>query len=332
MLKRWNRVVYATTFDKFKERWASFKDQYADPIFIPLIDYIQAEWIDDCPENFLHYHTAEYLHLNEIATSRTESAHWLLKQEIQVSTSDLLVILQGFGRVVNMQFAKIKLEIENDEIRNPTYPEKLYKPLYKHVSTRAIKHTHALRTIYLPPAEDKPTIPPVCTCNSKETAGFPCIHLIKQYLDEGKGLEPDLFHPHWHLRGVNTEPIDRRLLVQDPHPVRRRGRPRGARNFISQQGNTGVSTPVTRPASTQQSTQFIQSSPDPLTQYKRSVHRDPSSFEYTLAQEGSRGRGRGVNGGTKRAAQEGDKQTSKRGGRRGRGQGDSEGAEGANVL
>ena len=32
---------------------------------------------------------------------------------------------------------------------------------------------------------DKPPIPPICNCNSKETAGFPCIHLIKQY--EGGG-------------------------------------------------------------------------------------------------------------------------------------------------
>jgi hypothetical protein len=39
----------------------------------------------DRVERFLHIHTSKYLHLNERATSRAESAHWLLKHDLHVS-------------------------------------------------------------------------------------------------------------------------------------------------------------------------------------------------------------------------------------------------------
>ncbi|KAJ5855723.1 uncharacterized protein N7529_009667 [Penicillium soppii] len=339
MMKRFNRVIYATTFEAYNQKWEYFKNQYRDPIFEPLIDYIQSEWLNDCPEKFLHYHTSHYLHLNEFATSRTEGAHWLLKQDLHVSTNNLLVALQTFQRAVKLQFKKIADEIEHNKVRTPVgtgilASSGLFRLAIGRVSFKPMRHTTDVYTRYLPEGLDKPPIPPSCNCSSKETAGFPCIHLIKQYLHEGKGLEPELFHPHWHLRGINTEPIDPRLLVQDPLPVRRRGRPRGAHNFNQLASTPPASTPVvTTQQSTQQRTQVILSSPDPLTQHDRSVHRDPSSFEYTLAQEGGRGRGRGrgAGKGTKRATQEGDEQASKRGSKRGRGRGRGAGGEGANV-
>jgi hypothetical protein len=93
MLHRWNLVGYATTLEEKDQQWSNFKERYADPLFTPLLNYIQKEWLDDCPERFLHCYTEQYLHLNEIATCRIESAHWLLKQDLQVSTNDSLVVL-----------------------------------------------------------------------------------------------------------------------------------------------------------------------------------------------------------------------------------------------
>ncbi|CDM29034.1 Probable transposable element [Penicillium roqueforti FM164] len=75
--------------DSFTERWTAFQDRYADPIFQSILGYIQYEWLYECPEKFLHIHTSQYLHLNKIATSRNESTHWLLKQDLIVSTNDL---------------------------------------------------------------------------------------------------------------------------------------------------------------------------------------------------------------------------------------------------
>ncbi|KAJ5316909.1 hypothetical protein N7508_001417 [Penicillium antarcticum] len=171
MLKRWIRVVYAITAEEREEKWKQFKERYEEPIFEPLLEYLQSEWLDDCPEYFLHEYTSEYLHLNEISTSRTEGAHWLLKQDLQVSTNDLLVVLRTFENAVKLQFQKVTAKIENEK-----------------------------------------------------------------YEVEKKSFKPELFHQHWYLYSVSTPPIDPLLLLQDPLQVRRRGRPQGARNFISGEG------------------------------------------------------------------------------------------------
>ncbi|KAJ5117506.1 hypothetical protein N7448_011138 [Penicillium atrosanguineum] len=107
MLQGWNRIVYADSVSAFQTSWTWFQAQYSDPIFLPILQYIEDEWLNDCPEQFLHIHTAHYLHLHESATSRTESAHWLLKRELQSSTNDLLVVLQSFERALNRHYADI---------------------------------------------------------------------------------------------------------------------------------------------------------------------------------------------------------------------------------
>jgi hypothetical protein len=173
-----------------------------------------------------------------MATSRTEGAHWLIKQDLQVSVNDLLVVLRVFSRAVNLQFNKVKHKIHADKIRKLTVIDTLYKLLVGRISSKAIQHTQAVFATYLPEGEDKPQIPHVYNCNSKETSGFPCIHMLKQYDDaedtQNRMLKPKLFHQHWHLYSIDAAPpINLLLLLQDPLRVRRRGRPRGARNFAS---------------------------------------------------------------------------------------------------
>lgn len=75
MMHRWNHLIYANTAKDFDTAWQHFKDHYKEPIFTPLLDYIESEWLDGCPEHFLRYHTRHYLHLGEAATSRTEGSH-----------------------------------------------------------------------------------------------------------------------------------------------------------------------------------------------------------------------------------------------------------------
>lgn len=278
MLQRWNRVIYADSETALKQRWDWFKESYNDPIFQPVLAYIQAEWLDDCPEQFLHLHTSHYLHLGETATSRAEGAHWLLKKDLHTSANDLLVVLTSFERTINRQYANIQHTIATEQVRKAIKQSSLYTKLTYRISSRAIKHVESIRHHYLPEGQDKPLIQPICTCRSKETTGFPCIHLIKQYQDTHRSFEPELFHEQWHLYKLGeAPPINPLLLVCDPLPVRRRGRPRGAANFVQ----------PSQPSNTQQRAQ--QSTQD--TMFDRSTQRELSAFEYVLPPQ-ERGRGR----------------------------------------
>ena len=196
MLKRWIGVVYAVTTEERQERWKQLQECYKEPIFEPLLEYLQSEWLDDCPEYFLHEYTSEYLHLNEISTSRTEGAHWLLKQDLQVSTNDLLVVLRTFENAVKLQFQKVTAKIENEKVRRSTDSrwKQLFRLVLRRISAKAMEHTKDVYNRFLLVSDKKPPIPPLCRCNSLNTAGFPCIHLIMQYEVEKKSFKPELFY------------------------------------------------------------------------------------------------------------------------------------------
>ena len=233
MLQRWNRVVYADSKAALNQHWDRFKESYNDPIFQPVIAYIQAELLDDCPEQCLHLYTSHYLHLGETATSRAEGAHWLLKKDLHTSANDLLVVLTSFERAFNRQYTNIQHTIATEQVRKAINQSLLYTNLTYRISSRTIKHVESIRQHYLPEGQEKPLIQPICTCRSEETTGFPCIHLIKQYQDTNRSFEPELFHQKWHLHKLGeAPPVNHLLLVCDPLPVRRRGRPRGATNFV----------------------------------------------------------------------------------------------------
>lgn len=142
----------------------------------------------------------------------------------------------------------------------PTTVNPLFVRLSKRISVRAIVYVEELIKRYLPKgAEGKPPIPPICNCRSVETAGYPCIHLIIQHQRENISFELSDFHHQWHLYELGAAPaIDPLLLVQDPLPIRGRGRPRGAGNLF-------------RPTPASSSRQDIS--------FNRSTQREPSAFE-----------------------------------------------------
>ena len=97
---------------------------------------------------------------------------------------------------MKLQFNKITAKIENEKVRRSTTLWRLFKLVDRRVLLKAIELTKDLYNRYLPEAEDKPPVPPICRYNSKNTAGFLCIHLIIQYEEEEKSFELELFHQH----------------------------------------------------------------------------------------------------------------------------------------
>lgn len=342
MLKRWNYVIYAESESAFNSAWAHFQQKYDAPIFADLLAYIKDEWIDDCPAHFLRWQTRQYLHLGEAATSRTEGSHWLLKQDLYVSTKDLLAVIVNFEMVIERQYRKNMAAIASERIRRPTDLAFIYQLLGMRISHKAIHYVKVIEKLYLPPGDKKPPIPPICDCNSKDTTGYPCIHVIKRHLDENRQLSPSLFHQQWHLYKLGeAPPIDPRLLIQDPLPVRRRGRPRGARNNIrpvtqvpaTQSNATMTQVPSTHILSSQSivpSTQ-ITDDDEPLTPFERSTQREPSGHEIIAAAVTGRGRGQSRGRGRGRGGRgTGGTQGSGDGAARGRGRG--RGARGSQVT
>jgi hypothetical protein len=273
MLADWGKVEQASTLEGKDNAWAAFKVKYSDIAFRPIIDYIQVEWLDDTVV-FLNCETNRYLHFDNRATSRNESAHWILKQDLQASTHDLLSATLSFERTVSYQHRQFEQKLADQRVTRPVHLLGfLYRDVITKVSQFALEKVESIRKQFLPiGAPTAKPIPYHCTGNTTRTTGVPCIHIIKEYIDQNRSLPLDQFHQQWHLYPANeVAPLRIQDLVLEPLVVRRRGRPAGSLN-----------NPVL-PASLETSSQDL------------STQRDPSAFEYALSQEENRGRrGRGV--------------------------------------
>jgi hypothetical protein len=125
----------------------------------------------------------------------------------------MLVVLRSFGYSVDGQFSKVKNALANEKIRTPKRPERLYQLLYGRISVKAIQLTKSTYDRFLLVGDDKSEIPLLCNCNSKQTSGFLCIHIIKTIDDREGRLESDLYHAQWHLYSVNDAPPINPLLL-----------------------------------------------------------------------------------------------------------------------
>lgn len=69
--------------------------------------------------------------------------------------------------------------------------------------------------------------------------GLPCSHKIQERLVNDDVLHIQDIHPHWDLgQAIAPLPIDPRLDVMDPLPIRPRGRPQGARGRNGAENST----------------------------------------------------------------------------------------------
>lgn len=201
MLTLWMRVVNATTQQQMDQAWNNFKTRYNDDIYRDLIQYIEAEWLEPRTiRRFAHVYTSSYCHFGNAATSRNEAAHWSLKRDLQVSTNDLLTAVRSFERTISYQATQIQQQLADEQV---SMSLKLRIPLFRDVitkiSTFALHKVLAIRDCHLPIGRGKEAIKP-CTEMTTRTLGIPCIHIIKQHIDDQRSLQMDQFHQQWDLQ------------------------------------------------------------------------------------------------------------------------------------
>lgn len=99
-----NMIVFAKTEDEKDDAVASFKTEYSDEVWQPVLQYIDDEWLNDnTTRHFLLCYMQDCTHFGQISTSQNESAHWMLKCDLQVSTNDLLTTWASFDCTIQRQ-------------------------------------------------------------------------------------------------------------------------------------------------------------------------------------------------------------------------------------
>jgi len=182
MLGMWNQVVYASTEEDMNEMWQQFRAYYSENRYADLISYIEDEWLSPgTRERFVQAWVNNYLHFGNFATSRSEGGHAQIKRDLEVSTSDILTVVQSIERTLSHQHRGIKDALAAAKNAKPVrhLASPLLSRLLTKVSPVAINKVASIRDKYLPSgAQGRLPISEICTGVTTRTMGIPCIHIL----------------------------------------------------------------------------------------------------------------------------------------------------------
>ncbi|KZZ93460.1 hypothetical protein AAP_02252 [Ascosphaera apis ARSEF 7405] len=234
VLAAWKDCVYASTEQRFMERWQALQHEFSSQQGI--IEYLEDTYV--CVhEEFVEYSTCQQRNYGVRVTSRVEGLHKDLKKELKSRNGSFLTLYRGvkrylekkkklFGTAHHEDCTKLPMSL----IRNP------YNLLLQNVSRKALFLIHAEE-------QAAQSVGSQCSCSFPRQYGLPCRHRIKVILERGAQIEMSKVHTHWWTRldsGEENESM-RRRRVQDPSILPRRPRDQPSRRRHDQ-GTTRVVT------------------------------------------------------------------------------------------
>ncbi|KAG6996807.1 PKS-NRPS hybrid synthetase [Fusarium oxysporum f. sp. conglutinans] len=240
----WHTIVDSPTEEIFRERLAKFELKYAKR-YPRAVGYIKLYWLEPHKERIIKAWVDKYLHFGNVATSRAEGIHSLIKSYIKTSTFDLFDSWQAMRHAVTNQLKELNHIRASQQIRTPLdISGGMFEAVQGWVSHQALRKVQEQRKLALA----SPQAP--CSQSFTSSHGLPCSHTLKRLEEEQRSLLLDHFHPHWNLkRGADRpRPILEPRRAPQQGIIRARGQPatstkREPSGFeISQPGKKAPST------------------------------------------------------------------------------------------
>lgn len=234
-MRSWNSVVEAPSEQLFYSGLCNLETNF-NVSAKEVVMYVLNHWLP-YKENFVHAWTDKYLHLGELASSRSEGAHYTIKSWIKTSTGDLQVVVDRIELALEKQHRDIcnALAIERQSTYH-IYNTKLYSHLVRKVSKYALALIHEQYNLAIRPLQPTAngtivSLADQCTGVFTTTFGLPCWHTIRQFhLTEqqqpanrlGTYRQPicslplniNQIHRHWHTK----VPLPLHFGEQAPQP------------------------------------------------------------------------------------------------------------------
>jgi len=211
-----------------------------------VVRYVNSNWLP-LKEKFVRAWTSQHRHLGNVATSRVEGAHNLLKQMLHKRMTDIMgighTILDLFRRQAAEASSRMAAEgtrqllLAGNRVLTPATDERpafllrdLLQPLHFHVSHYAIKQVvrqaDMLRRADLPP----------CTGGFRRVWGLPCVHELLQHAVEHRPVRVQDLDQRW-LVALPAAPPERPLVLRAEQLPRVVFDP-AVRSTTRRQGNT----------------------------------------------------------------------------------------------
>ena len=167
-------------------------------IIAKAIDHIDDNWQGTWLLKLARFGTNTALHFFNTIISRAEGAHALIKQELNVSTGDLLTV-QRISSMLIRQEAQYKQRIDDGMFNEKR--QTLSRPIFGLV--KGIISSWALPEV----CKQKEAIGQdmqLCRDIYTTISGLPCKHAILRRLNsDNPRLRPEDFHPYWFYNYTN---------------------------------------------------------------------------------------------------------------------------------
>jgi hypothetical protein len=194
--KFWHSIMKSPDEETFYKRVEEFEKQYL-PDYLEEVGYIKTTWLDLYKEKLVKAWVDQHAHFDNVVTSRVEGIHGLLKGYLKRSTLDLFEAWRAMKHALLNQLAELKSNQAKQQIRIPIeLSGSLYSAVRGWVSHEALRKVEEQRKLLL---KTDPPPSPTCTGSFSKSLGLPCVHVLKNLLDQNQVLQLEHFHSHWHL-------------------------------------------------------------------------------------------------------------------------------------
>jgi hypothetical protein len=133
----WMEAISATTEAEWDNRWDVFCDKYRED-YLTVIDYITDEIIP-LKRKIVRCYTDRYMHWGTRVSSRVESGHRILKNELGTNRGTLLDVIEKFGNLLRRLYQEICIAQEQESMKLvPRFRNELFSLVVRKISVYAL--------------------------------------------------------------------------------------------------------------------------------------------------------------------------------------------------
>jgi hypothetical protein len=218
----WQAMMYAHILEIYREKWNKLQNDYYAKYF-EIINYLKDIWIKSFDRKIIKCYINKIRHFFIISTSRSKSAHRVLKYNLRFFIDDLKMMMNNIEILLMNQRKEYATKFDETKMR-VSFDLKIssFKDLISHVTF------HALRMIFNQYVLiDQSNHSFVCTHFWIIVSNLSCSHLIKNRIRSStKILLLENVHQHWYFVKfiITSRIIDSLLLIQESAVARDRER------------------------------------------------------------------------------------------------------------
>jgi hypothetical protein len=186
-------MIYAAFEFEYRDLWNKFVNCY-NLSHDECIDYLYETYIRDYRRRFIKCYTNQILHFDITMTSRDESAHALLKRQLEKSIDDLKTIMNNINLMLINERQNHRINLDENRIR---YSMKLRKSIFQQLTSFVINVALRKMNSQYQMLVKRSTVMSRCTNVFIIIIELSCSHRIQKRLYQEKSILFEDVHSHW---------------------------------------------------------------------------------------------------------------------------------------